>query len=166
MWKATKISHWSLYISLLKVFFFFFSMFFFFLPLMGRSSSHFLTSPVHSLPHITIMLIYVRWAGYSTTWDFTIKSFPLKLWCSYTRKERKEWSFDKLYWRHFESPGEWPPTSLAVTLLLEEKSDLFYFFNITHFLMCHDVFYLPLSVAKISSRCLHPVNIHSEWQKS
>ena len=33
---------------------------------------------------------------------------------------------------------------------------MIYFFNITHFLMRHDVFYLPLSVAKISSRCLHP----------
>lgn len=74
----------------------------------------FVTRPMNSLPQYSnYVAVYLRWAGYATIWDFTIKSLSLKMWSSYARKEGKWWNFDKLYSRHLELPGEWAPPSLS-----------------------------------------------------
>lgn len=101
--------------------------------------------------------MYIRWAGSTTIWDFAAKSFSLKLWYSYARKEGKWWKVDKLHSRHFELPGEWAPTCLSSNSAIRwEERFIFISPALLSFLVWHEVCYSPSLFAKISRRCIHP----------
>lgn len=100
--------------------------------------------------------MYIRWAGSTTIWDFATKSFSLKLWYSYARKEGKWWKFDKLHSRHFELPGEWAPTCLSSNSAIRWEERFIFISPALPFLVWHEVCYSPSLFAKISRRYIHP----------